>query len=487
MRRELESRAKARASLVAFTEYTKRGYSAVEFHYKIAEALEAVIRRDLLRLMIFAPPRHGKSELVSRRFPALVLGKEPSSQIISASYGSELSWDFSREVRNLVSSDEYRALFPDTVLAQDSQAKDRWHTSQGGGYVSAGVGTAITGRGADILIIDDPVKDRVEAESESTRERVWSWYTSTAYSRLEKNGAVVLIMTRWHEDDLAGRLLNAEVAGGQKWEKLIFPAIGDDGRALWPEKYPLEVLAATRKQSEYDWAALYEQRPRPLEGSFFTADDMLVEGMAIPVPRRCDAVMATIDTAVKTGKTNDGTAVVYWAVDDTAKLEFARGNPDRYVGGWPMVIVGWDLIQIEGASLEHWLPGVFAELERLAGACGARMGSLGAWIEDKASGSILLQQAASKNLPARPIESKLTALGKTERGINASRYVNRGWVKWGAEAYDKVKTYKGVTRNHLLSQVLNFRPSSKDMVDDDLFDAWCYGVYLNLGDAAEFQ
>ena len=182
----------ARRNLLDFTKFTHGDYRPAPHHERICEALEAVARGECKRLMVFMPPRHGKSELASRRFPAWYLGAFPRHQIIAASYNSELASDFGREVRNIVGSREYRALF-ETQLAPDSQAANRWHTSSGGSDVAAGVGTAITGRGAHVLLIDDPLKDREEADSTTTRNRVWDWYTSTAYTRLMPGGAIVLI------------------------------------------------------------------------------------------------------------------------------------------------------------------------------------------------------------------------------------------------------------------------------------------------------
>jgi predicted phage terminase large subunit-like protein len=237
--------------------------------------LEAVERGDIKRLMIFSPPRHGKSELVSRRFPAWYLGRHPGRQFISASYGADLAGDFGRDVRNIVASPEFRALFPNGGLAEDSTARNRWHTNQGGSYVAAGVGTAITGRGADILNIDDPVKDREAAESAVVREATWNWFTSTAYTRLMPGGAIVLTMTRWHQDDLAGRLLAEQAAGGDRWEVLSLPAVDDDGGALWPDAYNAETLQRIRAAiGERDWAALYMQSPRPVEGAIFKVEQI---------------------------------------------------------------------------------------------------------------------------------------------------------------------------------------------------------------------
>lgn len=269
---ELLARRRARTSLIGFTQYTYPGYRAAEHHVRIAEALDRVERGECKRLMICVPPRHGKSELGSRRFPAYYVGRNPRKQIIAASYNSDLAGDFGRDVRNIVADPLFGALFP-ASLAADSKAANRWHTSDGGMYVAAGVGTAITGRGADILLIDDPFKDRKEADSELLRRRVWDWYTSTAYTRLMPGGAIVVINTRWHEDDLSGRLLAQQDQGGDQWEVLSLPAINDRGEALWAEDYPLSRLLEIKAVlPERDWNSLYQQDPTPDDGTYFRRD-----------------------------------------------------------------------------------------------------------------------------------------------------------------------------------------------------------------------
>lgn len=269
--KELLERRKARNSLLAFTEYTLPNYAAADHHKQICEKLEAVERGEIDRLMIFMPPRHGKSELASRRFPAWYLGRNTDKSVIAASYNSDLANDFGRNVRNIVASPDYGHVF-DMSLAPDSRAADRWNTDGGGAYVAAGVGTAVTGRGAHVLLIDDPLKDREEADSETIRNKVWNWYTSTAYTRLMPGGAVVLIQTRWHEDDLAGRLLEEMESGGDQWEVLELKAL-DDGKALWPDWYNVDALSRIRSAiGPRDWSALYQQNPTPDEGTFFLRD-----------------------------------------------------------------------------------------------------------------------------------------------------------------------------------------------------------------------
>lgn len=201
------------------------------------------------------------------------MGRNPTKQMIAASYNSDLASDFGRDVRNIVASPEYSRLF-DVSLRADSQAADRWNTDKNGSYVAAGVGTAITGRGANVALIDDPLKDREEADSETTREKVWRWYTSTLYTRLMPGGAIVLIQTRWHDDDLAGRLLKAQENGGDRWTVIDMPAV-NDGIALWPEWFPLETLARIERAiGPRDWNALYQQNPIPDDGDYFKRADI---------------------------------------------------------------------------------------------------------------------------------------------------------------------------------------------------------------------
>jgi len=267
--------------------------------------------------MIFMPPRHGKSELASKRFPAWCLGRDPKRQIIAASYNSDLANDFGRNVRNLVAEPEFGQVFPGVTLAPDSQAANRMNTNHGGTYVAAGVGTAVTGRGAHIALIDDPFKDREEADSERRRELVWDWYRSTLFTRLMPGGSIVLIQTRWHEDDLAGRLLENEgkVSEGGQWHVLELPAISGQGQALWPEWYSLPVLERIKATvGQREWSALYQQRPQPDEGTFFQRE-WFKEWTGLPHMR----FYGTSDYAVTDGG-GDYTVHRIWGVDAGGSL-----------------------------------------------------------------------------------------------------------------------------------------------------------------------
>lgn len=207
--------------------------------------------------------------------------------------------------------------------------------------------------------------------------------------------------------------------------------------------------------------------------AFFNRESLLVNDQPIFYPTLCDGVFATIDTAIKTGSANDGTAVVYWALNT------------HVPGAVKLMVLDWDIAQIEGSMLEAWLPNVYMRLEQLAKQCKARNGSIGTWIEDKASGIILLQQARRRNWPAHPIDSKLTAVGKDERAMSVSGYVYQQLVKITDVAYNKVTTYKEATRNHFMNQVMGFRIGDKDAATraDDLLDCFTYGVAIGLGDS----
>lgn len=261
---------------------TRSRYDRRKIHELIASKLEDVEAGRTLRLIISVQPRVGKSELVSRKFSPWCVGKDPYRQIITATYGEELAKDFGREVRTTMKSAFYKQVFPQTELRRNSQAADRLQTSQGGTLIFAGAGGTITGRGADILLIDDPIKDAEEARSKARKNAIWEWYTKTAYSRvMGKGGAVVVTMTRWAEDDLVGRLTNPDLGyttaeEAATWTVINVPAFAeaDDplgreiGEVLWEERTPRAFLESFRSLDPGGFAALYMGKPSPPEGNF---------------------------------------------------------------------------------------------------------------------------------------------------------------------------------------------------------------------------
>lgn len=231
----------------------------------IASALERTLHEKNLRIIIEAPPRHSKSYNVSERFPAWYIGNRPSNYLITACYGQDLASDFGTKVKNMVDDSIYQAIFPGVELAKDSKSKKKFNTSKKGTYFAVGRGGAITGRGGDVIIIDDLIKDDKEARSDLIKKNCVEWYKNTLYTRLMPGGSIIVMATRWAEDDLIGYLLDKDP---EDWERIRLPAISEDGKALWPEKYPVERLLTIKKvMGTRNFEALYQQNPTPAEGS----------------------------------------------------------------------------------------------------------------------------------------------------------------------------------------------------------------------------
>ena len=254
----------ARQALIPYTIAFRPDYRPAKLHRDIADALERVERGECKRLMMFVPPRHGKSMLTSEHFPAWCLGRRPNRFIVCATYGQELADDFGRKVRGQMLDPLYTQTFPECSVDPDSASVSRINTQQNGSYFAVGIGGALTGRGADILVVDDPHKDRLDADSIVMRKRARDWFQAVAYTRLMPTGAIVLMQTRWHEDDLAGWLLREHADEG--WEILSVPAEPPP----WPEWFPTERLDRTKRMiGPRDWSALYMQSPVPGGGGEF--------------------------------------------------------------------------------------------------------------------------------------------------------------------------------------------------------------------------
>lgn len=318
----------ARASLLAFATAVIPGFEIAPHHALLAQKLEAVERGEIKRLIISMPPRHGKSWLVSRAFASWYLGRNPTRYIIACSHTQDLATDFGREVRNDMADPRFRAFFPGSGVRPDSSSAARFHTPKGGVYFGVGVGGPITGRGAHLLLIDDPIKNREEADSPVVREKLKAWFRSTAYTRLMKTGAVVIVQTRWHEDDLAG-FVQKEMAH-EGWEVLNLPAICDTeddalgreiGEALWPHPvtptsehyFDIESLERIRLAvGEREWNSLYQGRPAPAEGGTFKRAWMEKRYAETPAEKlkQCEMVIQSWDFNFK----------------DTKKADFAVGQ-----------------------------------------------------------------------------------------------------------------------------------------------------------------
>ena len=277
IQRELYKR-EARDNFPVFLNYCNPSYSRQWFHTLIAQKCQELLEGEIKKLMLFVPPQHGKSEIISRLFPAYCFGKNPNLKIAGCSYSSDLAGQFSRSIQRVIDSDEYATLFPDTFLTgSNTRTVSKGYlrnvdvfepVNSSGFYKAVGVGTGLTGTPVDIAIIDDPVKDATEAFSSVYRERVWEWYVNVLLTRLHNDSKQLFVMTRWHDDDLAGRILKHE---SDEWEIVIFPAIKENnenpldirqiGEALWENKHSLEKLRKMEKVSPRTFSSLYQQRP----------------------------------------------------------------------------------------------------------------------------------------------------------------------------------------------------------------------------------
>ena len=329
---EILKREDARTSLLDFTLYTMPEYEVNWHHRVICDVLDRFLTGDIDRLLIEMPPRHGKSELASRRFPAYVMGRYPDTSIISCSYSADLASRMNRDVQRIIDTPEYRNLFPESRLNESNVRTDSTGNYQRnsdmfeivghkGFYRSSGTGGSITGMGCNIGIIDDPIKNREEALSPTYREKTWEWYTSTFYTRLEKNAKVMLIMTRWHEDDLAGRILKQAEENSEPWEVVCTPAISEpesrciyDIRdqpdiALWETKYNLAKLNNIRAVlGPYQFAALYQQRPTPITGGMWKYTH--IDDNRVSKPPELIRIVVGVDPAVTSSTDSDETGIV---------------------------------------------------------------------------------------------------------------------------------------------------------------------------------
>jgi len=299
-----------------------RYFYVSDTHRQICEALQKVFEGIIKRLMVFIHPRVGKSTLCTQLFPTWCLGRNPHLEIMQVGYAADIALEHSKLARHAFISPEYDELFPDVRYRPEKesqefipivrQAAHEWGTIQGGRYRAAGIQGGITGRGADLLVIDDPVKNREDAESETIRQKIWDEYRGTLYTRLSPTGAIVLIMTRWNPDDLAGRLIAEMKDGGEQWEIINIPAIDDDGRAACPERWPIEKLKIIRKAvGEHEFEALYQQRPTLRGGNLFKADKIVWHDTLENFP--------------------DVRYVRFWDLASTEK-ERAKDDPDYTVG-----------------------------------------------------------------------------------------------------------------------------------------------------------
>ena len=333
---------RARQDLISFAQFmmpapdapddvTVSLYRPAKHHRVLGAALEEVENGGFKRLQVSMPPRHGKTKLSSHMFPAWYVGKHPEKSIIVATYGEKFAWDHGRAVRGIIENPLYRQVFPNVRLKTGSASQERLETEQGGILFFLGRGSGATGRGADVILLDDPTKDRKEADSPTIREDLWKWYAQVLQTRLmTKAGAIVIIQTRWHEDDLIGRLTDPSnpcysSSEAKAWRVIDMPALARDkdvlGRAidepLWPERFDKEYLDTIRQTDVRGFQALYQGRPTPEEGSFFKAVNLRTYEKMNRMPARDKLrFYAASDHAVSLEQGRDKTCLMVIGIDE---------------------------------------------------------------------------------------------------------------------------------------------------------------------------
>ena len=327
--RELLSRRAARAGMAGYIEYMEMLDRPAKHHLVLIEYLEAVARLDIPRLMVFLPPGSAKSTYSSMIFPAWYLGNNPTKNVIAASHSAELAERFGRRVRGFFSQAEHERIFG-VGVSKESSAAGRWSTTKGGEYFAAGAGAGIAGFRADLGIIDDPFRNREDADSATIRDKIWEWYKADFRTRLKPSSSRILIQTRWHVDDLAGRLLNDEKGGGPKWHVLSIPMECDSeddplerkiGERLWPEWFTDEMVVEAKSDSR-GWTALYQQSPTIDGGNILKKQWWREWTKSAPV---CSYIIQSWDTAYSDAdlKTNSYSARTTWGVFRPTEDEIA--------------------------------------------------------------------------------------------------------------------------------------------------------------------
>jgi predicted phage terminase large subunit-like protein len=377
-KKKLDIREKAQDYFMPFAHHVYENFIEGKHHRIIAEKLEKVARGELKRLIINMPPRHSKSEFASYLMPAWFLGRNPKLKIIQATHNTELAVRFGRKVRDLIADPQYKDIFPATNLKEDNKSAGKWQTDVGGEYFAAGVGAAVTGRGADLFVIDDPHSEQ-DALSESAFDHAYEWYTSGPRQRLQPGGSIIIVMTRWGKKDLTGRLIAAQGSDvmADQWEVVEFPAILPSDKALWPEFWEKSALLGIKASLPAGkWAAQWQQEPTNTEAAIIKRDWwQMWEKEKVPP---CKYILQSYDTAFSKKETADYSAITTWGVFNPDE-----GGPDHIVlldaqrGRWNFP----ELKEKAFDEHEYWEPDMVI-------------------IEAKATGTPLIDELRLRGIPA---------------------------------------------------------------------------------------
>ena len=424
---ELGEKDKARNEFMEFVAKVWPDFIGGRHHAKMARAFERVANGECKRLIINMPPRHTKSEFASYLLPAWFLGKYPNKKVIQCSNTAELAVGFGRKVRNLVDSEAYKDLFPNLELRADSKAAGRWNTSKNGDYFAIGVGGTVTGKGADILIIDDPHSEQeaaLAASNPDVFDKVYEWYTSGPRQRLQPGGSIVIVMTRWAQRDLTGQVMKAAAArGGEQWDVIEFPAILPSGKPLWPEFWTLGELTALREElPNSKWQAQYQQNPVGNESAIVKRDWW--QWWEKEEPPRCEYILQTWDTAFEKNNRADYSAGTTWGI-----FKNEEDNNSSHI-----ILLNTYKKRVEWVELKRDVLAEYNEYE-----------PDGLLVEKKASGAPLIYELRAMGIPVQEYtpskgQDKISRLNSVSDIIASGKV----WVprtRWAEELVDEIAAF----------------------------------------------
>lgn len=461
---EAKDREEAQSNFITFVKRVWPIFIAGSHHKRMADAFERVANGTLKRLIICMPPRHTKSEFGSWLLPAWFMGRYPDRKVIQASNTAELAVGFGRKVRDLIEDEKYQKIFPGVGLKADSSAAGRWQTSAGGTYFAIGVGGTVTGKGADLFVIDDPHSEQEARQAEfvpDVFDNVYEWYTSGPRQRLQPGAAIVLIMTRWSKRDLVGRILKRAAETGEQWEVIEFPAILDSGNPLWPEFWSLDELEALKKELPVPkWMAQYQQQPSS-ETAAIVKREWWREWEQKKLPP-FDAILQSWDTAFTKTERSNHSACTTWGV-------FEHPDSDGRMQANIMLIDSFKE-KLEFPELKQMAKGLYNEFK--PDIC---------IIESKAAGGPLIYELRSAGIPVSeytPVRGndKVARLNSVADIFASGRVWYDPYQKDNEETIEEVASFPGGESDDLTDTVsqalIRFRQggwigTSSDEEDDD--------------------
>jgi predicted phage terminase large subunit-like protein len=439
---ELQNRKEAKAcrdDLIAFCQKMQPDYKVGKHHRILANMLMDIADGKETRTCVNMPPRHGKSQLISIYFPAWFLGKYPNKKVLMVSHTTDLAVDFGRKVRNLIDRPEYKSIFPTVSLALDNKSAGRWNTNSNGEYYACGVGSALAGRGADLLLVDDPHNEQdIINGNYDVFDKAYEWFTYGARTRLMPGGRVAIVQTRWHQDDLTGRVTKDMTQNEQadQYNIVEFPAIIDDGsthpKALWPEFYNLKALQQTKASMPlFQWNAQYQQNPTAEEASVIKREWWKI--WKKDEPPECEYIVMTLDAAAETHNRADFTAITTWGV-------FMNEEADAY----NIILLNAIKKRVEFPELKilafeewnEWEPDAFI-------------------VEKKSAGTALYQELRRTGIPVQEYTPHRGSGDKLARLNSVADIIKSGlvWVpefRWAEEVVEEIAGFPFMTHDDLV-------------------------------------